>query len=98
MNRYDYQENPQVAYWKEQCKKLSETLRARENNYCRLQSEIHERDLAFMEEQLGKANHKLAEADKEIQRLIMQIDELKDDMDSFNSLPWFEKMFYKFND
>lgn len=96
MSNYDYQENPQVAYWKEQCKKLSETLR--ENNSCRLQSEINERNIAFMEEQLDKANHKLAEADKEIQRLIMQIDELKDDMETFNSLPWFEKMFHKFYD
>lgn len=85
MGRYDYQENPQVLYWKEQCETLREKL---------------ERANTVLAESLEKKGELLVESlvDEvhENENLRQQLKELKEDICSFNQLPWYEKLMYKF--
>lgn len=75
MSRYDYQDNPQVQYWKGRFEELRDVL----------------------DVELGKIEEGVKRLRKERNELSEKNLELQEDIALFNSLPWYEKIFHKFD-
>ena len=89
---YIYIENPQITHLREayetkvkECEELKdETGKATGEAY----KYARERDILEL---------KVKSKEEEIKQLNEKIGELKEDMEFFNSLPWYERMFHKFD-
>ena len=92
MNRYDYQENPQVQYWKEKCEALENELALE-----RACSGSFADDLRVLNLELQQNDGLIQEEVKQNSSLRKQLEEHRTEMLFFNSLPWYEKIFYKFD-
>ena len=95
----EYNENPQVSYWKQKY----EDLQAKYDSML----DYSNKNLLNFKEENDSLRMKLKEekaATRECERLQAKldmanekIDELQEDMEFFNSLPWYERMFHKFD-
>lgn len=97
MNRYDYQENPQVQYWKERANEYQMA-------YEKLRDELSKSLAKQICEEVEKAKQerksmKLKNEDlrQELKAAEEYCKELQEDIALFNSLPWYEKLFHKFD-
>lgn len=83
---YEYLENPQTLLWKDRCKQLEAQMDAMEQAHMAFiccQSERRESDI-----------RKLVEQNTELE---VRLKEHRDDMETFNRLPWYEKICFKFD-
>ena len=102
MSRYDYQDNPQVQYWKERADEYQmayKKLRAESSNSLWLHEELVKamqgcEDMKLENEALREEMKAVAEHCK---RMELKNKELQEDIALFNSLPWYEKIFHKFD-
>lgn len=80
-----YNENPQVEYWKDKFEKLkSENLTL----HARIEELVHDvkKQSSFRQDEYRRYRDWKKELESE----------LNDEIEKFNSLPWYKKMFYKF--
>lgn len=97
MSRYDYQENPQVQYWKGQAKVF-------QMSYEKLRDEVAKTLAKQICEEVAKAKTEREEmqlVNKELSTRLKELEEknkeLQEDIALFNSLPWYERLFHKFD-
>lgn len=90
MSRFIYPENPQVTYWREKCEALQATLeqeRGQANAHL-LEAQASER--RYLMDLLEEARRKNDEQS-------MMLKEYREDIEVFNSLPWYEKLLFRFD-
>ena len=104
MSRYDYQDNPQVQYWKEivnkyqmAYEKLSDEIsKSLAKQICEeVEKAKQERESMKLENETLRQEKKAAE--EYCKEMEMKNKELQEDIALFNSLPWYEKIFHKFD-
>lgn len=104
MSRYDYQDNPQVQYWKERVneyqmayEKLRDEVAALfAKQICEeVEKAKQERECMKLENETLRQEKKAAE--EYCKEMEMKNKELQEDIALFNSLPWYEKIFHKFD-
>lgn len=104
MNRYDYQENPQVQYWKERAneyqmayeKLRDEVAKSFAKQICEeVEKAKQERESMKLENEVLR--QELEAAKEYCKEMEMKNKELQEDIALFNSLPWYEKIFHKFD-
>jgi len=104
MSRYDYQDNPQVQYWKERAneyqmayEKLRDELsKSLAKQICEeVEKAKWEREEIELENKALRQEKKAAE--EYCKEMEMKNKELQEDIALFNSLPWYEKIFHKFD-
>lgn len=102
MSRYDYQDNPQVQCLKERANEYQmayEQLRAECSNSLWLHEELVKakqvcEDMKLENETLRQEKK---DAEEYCKKMEMKNKELQEDIALFNSLPWYEKIFHKFD-
>ena len=90
MSRFIYPENPQVTYWREKCEALQATLEQERGQANALLLESKERESRFLMDLLEEARRKNDEQS-------MLLEEYREDIVVFNSLPWYEKLLFRFD-
>lgn len=90
MSRFIYPENPQVTYWREKCEALQATLEQERKGDKSYLLEMFEKKIAVLSELLDDER-------QEKEELKQKLIELREDIEVFNSLPWYEKIFHKFD-
>lgn len=90
MSRFIYPENPQVTYWREKCEALQATLEQERGlaNAFLLEAQASER--RYLMDSLEEARRKNDEQS-------MMLKEYREDIEVFNSLPWYEKLLFRFD-
>ena len=81
MSRYYHNENPQVDYWIKKCELLEKEL-----DMVRKTTEENDERFRLTIKYWGAS----------FEEICTKKDKLKEEMKSFNSLPWWRKMFFKF--
>ena len=79
-----YNENPQVTYWKERCEEVVSNWDSMVDKYNSMVDTLEKYELDF--EDFIEDRKKLWE----------KLDNYRNTLKTFNSLPWYKKMFYKF--
>ena len=90
-----YNENPQVEFWMDKCVTLEREIKTLK------------KDIEWYNDAINKLNHeiKLHNEARTMEYNLYKRDidtyrdkqtRIEDEMASFNSLPWYKKMFYKF--
>ena len=104
MSRYDYQDNPQVQCWKERAneyqmayEKLSDEIsKSLAKQICEeVEKAKREREEIKLENEALRQEKKAVE--EYCEKMKMKNKELQEDIALFNSLPWYEKIFHKFD-
>lgn len=90
MSRFIYPENPQVTYWREKCEALQATLEQEREQANTLLLESKESERRYLMDLLEEARRKNDEQS-------MMLKEYREDIEVFNSLPWYEKLLFKFD-
>lgn len=95
----EYNENPQVSYWKQKYEDLQEKydsmLDYSNKNLLNFKEENDSLRMKLKEEQAATRDCERLQAKLDMAN--EKIDELQEDMEFFNSLPWYERMFHKFD-
>ena len=80
MSKFVYEENPQVAFWKEKCEKLEEENKGLKEHIKELQSLVD-----YAREHASGAWDMYEDRERRVYEWI----------ENFNRMPWWKKMFYK---
>lgn len=95
----EYNENPQVSYWKQKYEdlqaKYDSMLDYSNKNLLNFKEENDSLRMKLKEEKAATRDSERLQAKLDIAN--EKIDELQEDMKFFNSLPWYERMFHKFD-
>ena len=84
MERY-YNENPQVTYWRNKYEKVVSDWDNMVDDYNSMVDKIEKYECDFDDFIEGR------------KRLWGILDDYRNKIESFNTLPWYKKMFYKFD-
>lgn len=104
MSRYYYQDNPQVQYWKERADEYQMAYEKLGDEIAKffakqISEEVEkaklERECMKLENETLRQEKKAAE--EYCKEMEMKNKELQEDIALFNSLPWYEKIFHKFD-
>lgn len=90
MSRFIYPENPQVTYWREKCEALQATLEQEREQANTLPLESKKSEYWYLMDSLEEARRKNDEQ-------AMMLKEYREDIEVFNSLPWYEKLLFRFD-
>lgn len=90
MSRFIYPENPQVTYWREKCEALQATLEQERGQANTLPLESKDSEHRYLMDSLEEARRKNDEQS-------MMLKEYREDIEVFNSLPWYEKLLFRFD-
>lgn len=89
MSRYFFNENPQVTLWRQKCEELKENVKVLTG----LQNERVNRLKKMLT--TSEDNYRFAKSYNE--RIVKELNKKSEEMEKFNALPWWEKMFFKFD-
>ena len=84
MTRYYFNENPQVRYWRGKYEKVVSDWDNMVDNYNAMVDKIEKYECDFDDFIEGR------------KRLWEKLDDYRNEVELFNSLPWYKKMFFKF--
>lgn len=90
MSRFIYPENPQVTYWREKCEALQATLEQERGQANAFLLEAQASERRYLMDLLEEARRKNDEQ-------AMMLKEYREDIEVFNSLPWYEKLLFRFD-
>ena len=90
MSNYNFLHNPQTEFWKNKYEELLSEVTGRDERLMKHFQETLENERFMISDWITELNKSLTEA-----RLDLRECQLK--MELFNDLPWYEKMFFKFN-
>jgi hypothetical protein len=89
MGKFMIEENPQVTFWKEECERAKMKLSG--------WVELYKEKLEFFSKRM-KDRERMVDSLREDKDQCRRIKErLEREMKDFNALPWWKKMFFKFD-
>lgn len=89
MSRYFFNENPQTTYWRQKCEEMEEGVK--------VLTELHKERVNRLKKMLRLSEDNCRFAKSYNERIVKELNQKSEEMEKFNALPWWEKMFFKFD-
>lgn len=89
MSRYFFNENPQTTYWRQKCEELEE--------FVKVLTELKNERVNRLKKMLRLSEDNCRFAKNYNERIVKELNKKSEEMEKFNALPWWEKMFFKFD-